>query len=51
MPPAPGLGLSIVKQIIEAHGSQIDVQSQVDVGTTFSLRPQSGPGGIAVLDA
>ena len=38
-----GLGLSIVKQIIEAHGSAIDVQSQVDVGTTFSFVLKAAP--------
>ena len=30
-----GLGLAISKQIIEAHGGKIEVNSQVEVGTTF----------------
>ncbi len=33
-----GLGLAIVKHIIEAHGSKIEVQSQVDSGSEFSFR-------------
>ncbi len=32
-----GLGLSIVKHIIDAHGQTINVQSKVGVGSTFSF--------------
>ena len=32
-----GLGLSICKRIVEAHGGKIDVQSQEEQGTTFSV--------------
>ena len=32
-----GLGLSLVRQIIEAHGSMIDVQSVEGHGTTFKF--------------
>jgi len=32
-----GLGLSIAKKIIQLHGGEIDVQSQLNVGTTFSF--------------
>ncbi len=33
-----GLGLSIVKQILDAHGCGIELESQVGVGTTFRFR-------------
>ena len=37
-----GIGLSIVKEIISAHGENIDVVSTVKVGTTFTFSlPQS----------
>jgi len=32
-----GLGLAIAKHIIEAHGSQIEVKSEVDKGSEFSF--------------
>ncbi|MBB4824236.1 two-component system phosphate regulon sensor histidine kinase PhoR [Sporosarcina luteola] len=32
-----GLGLAIVKHLIEAHHGHVDVQSEVGVGTTFTI--------------
>jgi two-component system phosphate regulon sensor histidine kinase PhoR len=39
-----GLGLSIVKHIVEAHGSTIHVRSKVEVGTTFGFILPVGKG-------
>jgi predicted ATPase/signal transduction histidine kinase len=35
--PGSGLGLSIVKQSVNLHGGKINVQSQENVGTTFTV--------------
>jgi len=43
-----GLGLPLVKHIVDAHGGQIDVRSTVGRGSTFTLRfPLAGPSDAA----
>ena len=32
-----GLGLSIVRHIIEAHGERVDVESELGMGSTFGF--------------
>ena len=45
--PGVGLGLSITKAIVVAHLGELDVQSEVGVGTSFILRiPLVGPSAI-----
>ncbi len=43
-----GLGLSICKHIIEAHGQAIHVRSKIDVGTTFGFTLESK--AITIMD-
>ncbi|MCI0574024.1 MAG: ATP-binding protein, partial [Myxococcaceae bacterium] len=38
-----GLGLYIVRHLVEAHGGKVDVRSAAEEGTTFTVRlPRSG---------
>jgi PAS domain S-box-containing protein len=42
-----GLGLSVVKSVIEEHGGRISVESDVGQGTTFTIRlPRAAPVGL-----
>jgi len=41
-----GLGLSIVKGIVDAHGGRVTVQSQVGIGSAFTITlPKAQPNG------
>jgi two-component system phosphate regulon sensor histidine kinase PhoR len=43
-----GLGLSIVRHVAESHGGSVAVESELGVGSTFTMRvPVDGKGGIA----
>jgi signal transduction histidine kinase len=41
-----GLGLTIVKEIVDQHGGQIQVESEEGLGTTFIIHLPFAPGEI-----
>jgi len=43
--PGTGLGLALVREIAELHAGTVTVSSQVDRGSTFTLRIPSGEAG------
>jgi len=43
-----GLGLSLVRAFVEAHGGTVEVESTVGVGATFRLRLPIAPAAVAV---
>jgi signal transduction histidine kinase len=47
--PGVGLGLTITKAIIDAHGGSLDVESEVGVGTSFIVRLPKLPAAVEAV--
>jgi len=43
-----GIGLAMVHELIQLHGGQVDVVSEVDLGTTFTIRLPKGSAHLPV---
>lgn len=42
-----GIGLTVVRELVEAHGGSVDVSSELGAGTTFTLRlPKASSGSV-----
>jgi len=45
--PGTGLGLSIVRSLVDMHGGSVVIDSQLGIGSTFTVALPVAPGGIA----